>query len=90
MSTAFRTLSIAALLAPVAPAWAHPGHPHESLAHALIHLMFGLHGWPTLLAWLVALTAAVATAFACRALWRARLARRARTARPGELPARLV
>jgi len=87
MIPAIRTLSIAALLALALPAWAHPGHDHHSLSHALLHLLFGLHGWPTPLAWALAIGGAAAAALACRGLHRRWTARRQQpTVRPDTPP----
>lgn len=80
MSLTFRPLLVATLLALAAPAWAHPGHDHDGLAHALLHLLFDLHGWPTPLAWVSAVAAAAVAALAglgLRRLWTRRKQQRA-------------
>lgn len=57
---AIRAASASALSLAGGHAIAHAGHDHDGLAASLLHMLFGLHGWPTAFAWLAALTAAVA------------------------------
>jgi hypothetical protein len=63
---AIQAASAAALSLAAGHALAHAGHDHDGLAASLLHLLFGLHGWPTAFAWLAALTAAVAVGAVAR------------------------
>jgi hypothetical protein len=60
----------AGLALAAAAAQAHPGHGHDGLAASLLHLLFGLHGWPSLIAWASALGAVLAVGMLVRHLLR--------------------
>jgi hydrogenase/urease accessory protein HupE len=51
-------------------AQAHPGHENDGLAASLLHLLFGLHGWPSLIAWATALGAVFGVGMLVRYLLR--------------------
>ncbi|MEW5834411.1 MAG: hypothetical protein AB1832_05060 [Pseudomonadota bacterium] len=62
-----RAATSAVLMLAAGQALAHAGHDHDSPAASVLHLLFGLHGWPTLLAWASAVgTAAAVGALAVR------------------------
>jgi hypothetical protein len=56
-------------------ALAHPGHGHDDLAASVLHLLFGLHAWPTLFAWGIAVAGAAAVGALALRLTRVRLRR---------------